>query len=144
MTGDDGKRSVKPGKHNVFCLFCRRVWAATVFQEYESKEVFNRSNLLACPWCGHHISVVERPGDKEEAVNGFAFPSREQLDRMKKELWSVSQIIRLIDIPEVIEDVIYRHAKGGRIPSVEIDNALYFRPGAADTWVQSVWSRRRQ
>jgi len=89
LRGHDGRRakpvmSFKPGQHNVFCLFCRRMWSAVTSEEYESREIFDRSNLLACPWCGHRTSMAERPGHKEEAVNGFAFPSREQLDKMNR------------------------------------------------------------
>lgn len=72
---------VEPGyDFEVFCLHCRKLWAATVYQAYESREVFDRSNLLECPWCKHHSSIAARPEHKEEAINGYAYPPRIQYE----------------------------------------------------------------
>jgi hypothetical protein len=59
---------------DVLCKTCMRAWRADLNEDYENLVDFDFTNHFTCPWCQSSVNVAMRLGDKEEAINGFAFP----------------------------------------------------------------------
>jgi hypothetical protein len=86
-------------------------------------------NLIQCNICRHDEKID--PSEVSEY-------ERERLENRKRGLIAASQLSNLLKVRELSEDTIYRYAKAGTIPSVNIDGEVLFNLKQIARWLKEL------